>query len=223
MNPAVRAAVRTALNRGAEIFAVYEGSQGLVDGGNRIRSLSWDDVSDPEPRRHRDRHRPAHLIGGGGSLSGAELPRQEWPSLLEELVAGGTIDRDTAESHQRRYGTPRSWPIGSTGARRASGGCSCARSSTCWPAGWRRVTPARTDRRPLIPGPPGGGAVPEDGRCGRSAGGGADGGAGGAAILGLQGQAGKAPALGKGVGGDRGADGGHADRRHRQAGHAEAD
>ena len=45
MNPAVRAVVRTAINRGAEIFAVYEGWQGLVDGGDRIRPVAWNDVS----------------------------------------------------------------------------------------------------------------------------------------------------------------------------------
>mgnify|MGYP001085182309 CR=1 FL=1 len=45
MNPAVRAVVRTAINRGADIFAVYEGWQGLVDGGDRIRAVTWDDVS----------------------------------------------------------------------------------------------------------------------------------------------------------------------------------
>ena len=45
MNPAVRAVVRTALHHGAEIFAVYEGYQGLVDGGDRIRPVNWDDVS----------------------------------------------------------------------------------------------------------------------------------------------------------------------------------
>ena len=45
MNPAVRAVVRTALHAGAEIFAVYEGYQGLVDGGDRIRPVTWDDVS----------------------------------------------------------------------------------------------------------------------------------------------------------------------------------
>src|ERR671915_740160 len=45
MNAAVRAVVRTALNRGAEIFAVYEGWQGLVDGGDRIRPVTWNDVS----------------------------------------------------------------------------------------------------------------------------------------------------------------------------------
>jgi 6-phosphofructokinase 1 len=124
MNPAVRAVVRTALNRGAEIFAVYEGYQGLVDGGDRIRPVTWDDVSNILNRggtvigtarsvafRQREGRRRAanHLvqrgidrlvvIGGDGSLSGADLLRQEWPSLIEELLAAGTIDRETAERH----------------------------------------------------------------------------------------------------------------------------
>src|SRR5919106_1068599 len=124
MNPAVRAVVRTALNRGAEIFAVYEGYRGLVDGGDRIRPVTWDDVSNILNRggtvigtarsvafRQREGRRRAaqHLvqrgidrlvvIGGDGSLSGADLLRQEWPSLLEELRTEGTIDRETAERH----------------------------------------------------------------------------------------------------------------------------
>src|SRR4029453_9175329 len=124
MNPAVRAVVRTALHHGAEIFAVYEGYQGLVDGGDRIREVTWDDVSGILDRggtvigtarsvafREREGRRRAaqHLlergidrlvvIGGDGSLSGADLLREEWPSLLEELLAAGTIDRETAERH----------------------------------------------------------------------------------------------------------------------------
>jgi 6-phosphofructokinase 1 len=124
MNPAVRAVVRTALNHGAEIFAVYEGYQGLVDGGDRIRSVTWDDVSNilnrggtvigtarsVEFRQREGRRRAAHhlvqrgidrlvVIGGDGSLSGADLLRQEWPSLIEELLTAGTIDRETAERH----------------------------------------------------------------------------------------------------------------------------
>ena len=124
MNPAVRAVVRTALNHGAEIFAVYEGWQGLVEGGDRIRPVTWDDVSGILNRggtvigtarsvafREREGRRRAaqHLlqrgidrlvvIGGDGSLSGADLLRQEWPSLLSELLAAGTIDRETAERH----------------------------------------------------------------------------------------------------------------------------
>src|SRR4051794_17304797 len=45
MNAAVRAVVRTALANRLEAFAVYEGLQGLVDGGERIREVSSADVS----------------------------------------------------------------------------------------------------------------------------------------------------------------------------------
>jgi 6-phosphofructokinase 1 len=124
MNPAVRAVVRTALHHGAEVFAVHEGWQGLVDGGDRIRPTGWDDVSNILNRggtvigtarsaafRQREGRRRAaqHLlergidrlvvIGGDGSLSGADLLREEWPSLLSELLAAGAIDRETAERH----------------------------------------------------------------------------------------------------------------------------
>lgn len=44
MNAAVRAVVRAALHAGATVHAIYEGYQGMVDGGDRIRPLSWDDV-----------------------------------------------------------------------------------------------------------------------------------------------------------------------------------
>ena len=44
MNAAVRAVVRSGLAAGLEVFAVYEGLQGLVDGGDRIRSMSSADV-----------------------------------------------------------------------------------------------------------------------------------------------------------------------------------
>src|SRR5512139_3261737 len=44
MNAAVRAVVRTALDRGIEVYAIYEGYQGMVDGGDRIRKMTWDSV-----------------------------------------------------------------------------------------------------------------------------------------------------------------------------------
>lgn len=44
MNAALRAVVRTALSRGAEVFAIYEGYQGMVDGGAQIRALDWNAV-----------------------------------------------------------------------------------------------------------------------------------------------------------------------------------
>ena len=44
MNAAVRSVVRTALDTGLETYAVYEGYQGMVDGGDRIRPIGWNDV-----------------------------------------------------------------------------------------------------------------------------------------------------------------------------------
>src|SRR3712207_6846320 len=37
--------------------------------------------------------------GGDGSLSGADLFRHEWPGLLAELVAHGTISQQLADRH----------------------------------------------------------------------------------------------------------------------------
>ncbi len=124
MNAAVRAVVRTALRRGAEVYAIYEGYQGMVEGGNRIRALAWDDVGSilhrggtvigtarsAEFREHTGRLRAArHLlqhgidrlvvIGGDGSLTGADTFRREWPELVEELLRNGEIDAVTAQRH----------------------------------------------------------------------------------------------------------------------------
>jgi len=44
MNAAVRAVVRTAVSHGARVYAIYEGYQGMVDGGAGIAELTWDDV-----------------------------------------------------------------------------------------------------------------------------------------------------------------------------------
>jgi 6-phosphofructokinase 1 len=124
MNAALRAVVRTALTLGAQPFAVYEGLQGLVDGGPRIRAMAWGDVGSILHRggtvigtarskdfRTRDGLRTAArnllnleidrlvVIGGDGSLSGAAEFHQEWPILLKELVEAGEIDADVAARH----------------------------------------------------------------------------------------------------------------------------
>ena len=44
MNSAVRAIVRTALERGVEVYAIFEGYQGMVEGGERIRNMNWNSV-----------------------------------------------------------------------------------------------------------------------------------------------------------------------------------
>jgi 6-phosphofructokinase 1 len=124
MNPTVRAVVRCALHHGAEVHAVFEGYQGLVDGGDRIRRMGWDDVGyiltrggtvlgtarSAEFRDRAGRRRAAAnlvargidrlvVIGGDGSLSGADVLRAEWPSLLAELVEAGELDQETADRH----------------------------------------------------------------------------------------------------------------------------
>ncbi len=122
MNAAVRAVVRTALDQDMDVYAVYEGYQGMVDGGERIRKMSWDSVGGilhqggtaiGSARCTAFRNREGRLqaarnlvtlginslivIGGDGSLTGANLFRQEWPELLAELVEQEKISRETAE------------------------------------------------------------------------------------------------------------------------------
>lgn len=124
MNAAVRAVVRTALHLGAQAYAVFEGYQGMVDGGAGIRRMGWDDVGSvlhksgtvigtfrSKDFRERDGRKRAleHLlehridrlvvIGGDGSLSGLDAFRQEWPQLLAELVAEGRVAAAVAEAH----------------------------------------------------------------------------------------------------------------------------
>jgi 6-phosphofructokinase 1 len=126
MNAAVRAVVRAALHEGMEVFGVEEGLQGLVDGGDSIRELSSDDVGGilyqggtvlgtarcAEFRERSGRKKAAHnligrgidalvVIGGDGSLTGANLFRSEWPDLLAELVDDGEVERSLADSHRR--------------------------------------------------------------------------------------------------------------------------
>ena len=44
MNAAVRSAVRAALEREAQVFGIFEGFQGMIEGGNLIRPFTWDSV-----------------------------------------------------------------------------------------------------------------------------------------------------------------------------------
>jgi 6-phosphofructokinase 1 len=124
MNAALRAVVRGALAKGVAVYAIYEGYEGMVEGGERIRQLGWDDVGGimqrggtligtarsaafrtREGRLRAARNLLGHaidrlvVIGGDGSLTGANLFRQEWPALLEELRAAGEIAGELAERH----------------------------------------------------------------------------------------------------------------------------
>ncbi|KAI1315236.1 6-phosphofructokinase, alpha subunit [Mortierella claussenii] len=119
MNAAVRGVVRAAIVRGCDAYAVHEGYQGLVDGGEMIKKMGWDDVQAylstggtviGTARCKAFRERWGRLkaaknmvkegidalvvCGGDGSLTGADLFRAEWPSLLEELVKTGELTED---------------------------------------------------------------------------------------------------------------------------------
>ncbi|PHH67478.1 hypothetical protein CDD82_1448 [Ophiocordyceps australis] len=116
MNACVRAVVRMAIHMGCDAFAVYEGYEGLVRGGEYIKPMAWDDVRGwlseggtliGTARCMAFYERPGRLTaaknmvlngidaliicGGDGSLTGADKFRSEWPSLLEELVARGDV------------------------------------------------------------------------------------------------------------------------------------
>lgn len=124
MNATVRAVVRTTLSRGADAYTVYEGLQGLVDGGDRLRKADWDSVSgimhlggtvigtarSADFRERSGRLRAARnliergidrlvVVGGDGSLTGTDIFRAEWSGLLSELAATGQISAEQAEAH----------------------------------------------------------------------------------------------------------------------------
>jgi 6-phosphofructokinase 1 len=128
MNAALRSAVRTALDRGAEVYAIYEGYQGMVSGGDGIQKLDWESVGgilqrggtiigtarSQEFRQREGRLKAAQnllehhidrlvVIGGDGSLTGADLFRREWPDLVAELVEHGRVRLELAEQHPHLY------------------------------------------------------------------------------------------------------------------------
>ncbi|KAM4704761.1 ATP-dependent 6-phosphofructokinase, platelet type isoform 3-T3 [Rhinophrynus dorsalis] len=124
MNAAVRAVVRMGIYVEAKVYFIYEGYQGMVDGGDNIMEVSWESVSSilqvggtiigsarcKAFRTREGRLKAAHnlvqhgitnlcVIGGDGSLTGANLFREEWSGLLDELVQNGQIDAAAAKEH----------------------------------------------------------------------------------------------------------------------------
>ncbi|RUS22028.1 hypothetical protein BC937DRAFT_90616 [Endogone sp. FLAS-F59071] len=122
MNASVRAVVRVGIARGCEVYGIYEGYQGLLEGGNKIKKMNWDDVRGflhmggtviGTARCMEFRERPGRLqsaenlikngidalivCGGDGSLTGADIFRAEWPNLLEELVSTGRCTAEEVE------------------------------------------------------------------------------------------------------------------------------
>jgi len=124
MNAAVRAVVRTALFHGVDAYVIYNGYQGLVDGGEAIRRASSADVGGilhrggtvfgtarcAEFRTKEGRHKAVGnllerridalvVIGGDGSLAGANEFREEWADTVAELVEAGQVTAEVAASH----------------------------------------------------------------------------------------------------------------------------
>ncbi|KAL7989871.1 hypothetical protein Chor_012537 [Crotalus horridus] len=122
MNAAVRAVVRVGIYTGAKVYFVHEGYQGLVDGGDNIKEATWESVSMMlqlggtviGSARCMDFHKREGrlkaacnlvkrgitnlcVIGGDGSLTGADTFRAEWSNLLQELVKTGGITIEEAK------------------------------------------------------------------------------------------------------------------------------
>ncbi|RLV63380.1 hypothetical protein DV515_00018188 [Chloebia gouldiae] len=124
MNAAVRAVTRMGIYVGAKVFLIYEGYEGLVEGGDNIKQANWLSVSNiiqlggtvigsarckafttRAGRLRAARNLVEHgitnlcVIGGDGSLTGANIFRSEWAGLLEELVRDGQISEEVARKN----------------------------------------------------------------------------------------------------------------------------
>ncbi|XP_072399687.1 ATP-dependent 6-phosphofructokinase isoform X4 [Diabrotica undecimpunctata] len=125
MNAAVRAVVRMGIYLGCKVYFIKEGYQGMVDGEDNIVEANWSSVSCiihkggtiiGSARCQDFRERPGRLkaaknlvdrginhlvvIGGDGSLTGADLFRQEWSNLLDELLSSGQITPELREKNK---------------------------------------------------------------------------------------------------------------------------
>ncbi len=124
MNAAVRAVVRTALAAGAQPYAFLDGWDGAIRGGKYIQPMDWASVGSTldqggttigtarsdEFRSFEGRGRAAEnllnhgidgliLIGGDGSLTGADEFRDEWAHHVANLVDQGRISAEVAATH----------------------------------------------------------------------------------------------------------------------------
>ncbi|XP_053265432.1 ATP-dependent 6-phosphofructokinase, platelet type isoform X2 [Podarcis raffonei] len=124
MNAAVRAVVRMGIYVEAKVYFIYEGYQGMVDGAENIVEVTWESVSSilqvggtviGSARCKAFRTREGRLkaacnlvkcgitnlcvIGGDGSLTGANLFREEWNGLLEELAQNGEIEKGAIKKY----------------------------------------------------------------------------------------------------------------------------
>ncbi|KAF2814037.1 6-phosphofructokinase [Mytilinidion resinicola] len=122
MNGAVRAVVRMSIAQNCEAYVILEGYEGLVQGGDMIKEMGWEDVRGflseggtliGTARCKSFMERPGRLAaaknmvlkgidaliicGGDGSLTGADKFRGEWPGLVAELVEKGELTAEQVE------------------------------------------------------------------------------------------------------------------------------
>ncbi|CDK27283.1 unnamed protein product [Kuraishia capsulata CBS 1993] len=121
----VRAVVRAGIFYGCDVYGCYEGYSGLVQGGDMLKKMEWEDVRGwlslggtligtarcMEFKERWGRLQGAYnmivagidalvVCGGDGSLTGADLFRSEWPSLVDELVATGKLTESEVAEHR---------------------------------------------------------------------------------------------------------------------------
>ena len=121
MNAALRAVVRMAIFNGMQAYAIYEGYHGLVEGGDFIKEMQWSDVSNIIQRggtvigtarckafhEREGRLKAAEnlirkginslaVIGGDGSLTGANIFKKEWRELVQELLESKRVTEEEA-------------------------------------------------------------------------------------------------------------------------------
>ncbi|EDO17359.1 hypothetical protein Kpol_1060p13 [Vanderwaltozyma polyspora DSM 70294] len=126
MNANVRSIVRSAIFKHCRAFVIMEGFAGLVKGGpDYIKEFFWEDVrgwlaeggTNIGTARCKEFQERAgrllgalHLIefgidalivcGGDGSLTGADIFRSEWPSLVQELYQNEKITKAQLDKYQ---------------------------------------------------------------------------------------------------------------------------
>lgn len=124
MNPALRAIVRVAIFNNMKPFAVYEGYQGLVEGGDKLKEITWNEVSGihcrggtiigsarcKEFRTVEGRLKACEnlvkkginnlaVIGGDGSLTGANIFKEEWNGHVKQLLKSKIISQEEATKY----------------------------------------------------------------------------------------------------------------------------
>ncbi|UDQ97171.1 6-phosphofructokinase [Lentisphaerota bacterium WC36G] len=126
MNAALRSAVRTALNLKFKVYAIFEGYEGLIRGGNLIQEFNWASVGgilslggtaigtarSMEFQTFEGRLKAAKnlidrnitnliVIGGDGSLSGANSLAKKWNQYLEKLLQEKQITPQQAHNNSQ--------------------------------------------------------------------------------------------------------------------------